>query len=200
MCHEFFNDASFYDFLFQVDLDIASKVKQQPCQYCGGCLHSARYPRKPCGPRHCLTDDYDTRLSFCCAREGCRRRTTPPSVRFLGRKVYLGVVIILITALNHGLSHRRRLQLCDELDIKPQTFYRWLTWWRETFPASRCWQSVRGLFMPPVNSVKLPGSLMSRFTGIDLQRRLCQFLQLLLPLSSSSWSGYLGVAIDPQKV
>ncbi len=199
MCHEFFNDSSFYHFLFQVDLDIASKVQQQPCQHCGGYLHSARYPRKPRGPRHCLTNDYDTRLSFCCAEEGCRRRTTPPSVRFLGRKVYLGVVIILITALNHGLSHQRRQRLFDQLEINPQTFYRWLTWWRETFSVSRCWQSVRGLFMPPLNSIQLPGELLGRFTGCDLQQRLCQFLQLLLPLSGTSWSGYLGVAVDPQK-
>ena len=199
MCHEFFNDSSFYHFLFQVDLDITSKVQQQPCQHCGGYLHSARYPRKPRGPRHCLTNDYDTRLSFCCAEEGCRRRTTPPSVRFLGRKVYLGVVIILITALNHGLSHQRRQRLFDQLEINPQTFYRWLRWWRETFSASRCWQSVRGLFMPPLNSIQLPGELLGRFTGCDLQQRLCQFLQLLLPLSGTSWSGYLGVAVDPQK-
>ncbi len=199
MCHEFINDSSFYDFLFQVDLDIAFEVQSKRCQYCGGVLHSARYPRKPRGPRHCLTDDYDTRLSFCCAQEGCRRRTTPPSVRFLGRKVYLGVVIILITALNHGLSHQRRQRLFDQLEINPQTFYRWLTWWRETFPASGCWQSARGLFMPPVDSVKLPGSLMGRFTGRDLQQRLCQFLQLLLSFSTVSWSGYLKVVIDPQK-
>lgn len=200
MCHDFFNDASFYDYLFRIDLDIASKVQQQPCQYCDGYLHSARYPRKPRGPRHCLTDDYQTRLSFCCSEEGCRRRTTPPSVRFLGRKVYLGVVIILITALKHGLSHRRRQQLCDQLDMNPQTFYRWLTWWREFFPASRCWQSARGLFMPPVDAVQLPGTLLGRFTGHDLQQRLYQFLQLLLPLSTTSWSRCVRVAIDPQKM
>jgi len=29
------------------------------------------------------------RFSFCCARDGCRTRKTPPSFRFLGRKVYL---------------------------------------------------------------------------------------------------------------
>lgn len=186
MCHAFINETSFYDFLYQVDLDIASKVQQQSCQYCAGTLHSARYPRKPRGSRHCLTEDYETRLSFCCAEEDCRRRTTPASVRFLGRKVYLGVVIILITALNHGLSSQRRQQLCDQLDINPQTFYRWLKWWREFFPASRCWQSARSLFMPPVDSVQLPGSLLGRFTGRDLQQRLCQFLQLLLPFSSVS--------------
>lgn len=198
VCHEFFNDASFYHFLFQVDLDIAAEVRSKPCQYCGGLLHSARYPRKPRGPRHCLSDDYDSRLSFCCAQEGCRRRTTPPSVRFLGRKVHLGVVIILVTALNHGLSHRRRQRLFDQLDINPQTFYRWLRWWREVFPSSRCWQSARGYFIPPVDSVELPGSLLRRFTGNGLKQRLCQFLQLLLPLTSTSCSTYLKVAIDPQ--
>ena len=187
MCHAFINDSSFYDYLFQVDLDMASEVQSKPCQYCGGYLHSARYPRKPRGPRHCLSGDYETRLSFCCAKEGCRRRTTPPSVRFLGRKVYSGVIIILITSLNHGLSHKRRQRLFDQLEINPQTFYRWLKWWREVFPVSRCWQSERSLFMPPVDSVQLPGSLLGRFTGRDLQQRLCQFLQLLLPLSTTSY-------------
>lgn len=200
MCQDFFNDSSFYDFLFKVDLDIASEVQSKPCQYCGGTLHSARYPRKPRGPQDCLTDDYESRLSFCCAEEDCRRRTTPPSVRFLGRKVYLGVIIILITALNHGLSPQRRQQLFDQLEINPQTFYRWLTWWRETFPASRCWQTVRGHFIPPLNNDQLPGALLGRFAGRDLRQRLCQLLQLLLPLSTTSWSGYLRIAVDPQKM
>lgn len=56
---------------------------------------------------------YKTRLSFCCASEGCRHRTTPPSVHFLGCKSYLGVIVILITALEHGLSLRRRQWLMD---------------------------------------------------------------------------------------
>jgi hypothetical protein len=38
------------------------------------------------------------RFSFCCDRDGCRNRATPPSVRFLGRKVYLGAVVMLISA------------------------------------------------------------------------------------------------------
>ena len=43
-----------------------------------------------------LPDEYRYRFSFCCDRDGCRKRVTPPSVRFLGRRVYLGAVVILI--------------------------------------------------------------------------------------------------------
>jgi hypothetical protein len=34
-----------------------------------------------------LDKGYGQRFSFCCAVGGCRKRTTPPSLRFLGRKV-----------------------------------------------------------------------------------------------------------------
>jgi hypothetical protein len=41
-----------------------------------------------------LPEDDDRRLSLCCSQ--CRRRTTPPSVRFLGRRVYLAAVVVLV--------------------------------------------------------------------------------------------------------
>ena len=88
-------------------------------------LHSVRYPRKPRGISAVLDTSYETRLSFCCATEGCRRQTTPPSIRFLGREVYLGVIIILVTALEQGLTPRRRKQLIEQLDLYPQTLSRW---------------------------------------------------------------------------
>ena len=199
MCHIFFNDPRFYQFLFEVDQAIAAEVQVAGCS-CGGVLHSARYPRKPRGLRAVLDDSYTTRLSFCCAAEGCRRRTTPPSVRFLGRKVYLGAIIILITAMKHGLSSKRRQGLLEALDIWPQTFFRWQQWWRETFPASRCWQSERGRFIPPVDCAQFPGALLGRLTGKDLIQRLCQLLRLLMPMTTTSWSGYLRVTIEPQKM
>ncbi|NLS97786.1 MAG: hypothetical protein GXX96_37065 [Planctomycetaceae bacterium] len=37
-------------------------------------------------------------------RDGCRKRTTPLSVRFLGRKVYLGAVVVLVAAMRQGPS------------------------------------------------------------------------------------------------
>ena len=137
MCHAFLNDSRFYQFLLRIDEETAAEVRAGGCP-CGGVLHSARYPRKPRGIREMLDTSYQTRLSFCCAVDGCRRRRTPPSVRFLGRKVYLGVVVILITALEHGLTPRRRQWLIETLDLWPQTVSRWRRWWRERFPVSRC--------------------------------------------------------------
>ena len=50
------------------------------------------------GPDH-LPEEYRYRFNICCDRACCRKRMTPPSVRFLGRKVYLGAVVILIIAM-----------------------------------------------------------------------------------------------------
>ena len=199
MCHAFLYDSRFYQFLFRIDQEMAAEVRAGGCT-CGGALHSARYPRKPRGIRGSLDECYQFRLSFCCAAEGCRRRCTPPSVRFLGRKVYLGVIVILVTALEQGLTAKRRRHLVEALDLWPQTFSRWRQWWRKRFPASRCWETARGRFMPPVDPAQLPGALLGRLTGADLIERLCQLLRLLLPLTTGSWSGYSTVTRDPQKM
>ena len=200
MCQSFFNDARFYQFLFRIDQAIATKVQSGGCLHCGGVLHSAGYPRKPRGLRSALDASYSIRLSFCCAREGCRRRNTPPSVRFLGRKVYLGVIVILVSALEQGLSPQRRRQLIEQLDLWPQTLSRWRQWWREIFPASRCWQAARGQFIPPVEIDRLPDTLLGRLNGANLAHRLCVLLRLLAPVTTASWSGSVRVAIDPQKM
>lgn len=199
MCHAFLSDSRFYQFLFEIDRDIAHQVQAGGCS-CGGVLHSARYPRKPRGVRCLLDESYATRLSFCCAVEGCRRRSTPPSVRFLGRKVYLGVIVILITALEHGLSPKRRQGLIEVLDVWPQTLARWRTWWREIFPASRCWQAVAGNFLPPVDTSRLPGVLLGRLNGERLLWRLYHLLGLLMPITVPCWSGNLRMVMDPQKM
>lgn len=199
MCHAFLNDARFYRFLFDIDQDIARQVQAGGCS-CGGVLHSACYPRKPRGLRSKLDESYTTRLSFCCAEEDCRRRSTPPSVRFLGRKVYLGVIVILVTALVHGLTPKRQKQLVEQLDLWPQTLVHWRKWWREVFPGSRCWLEARGHFIPPVQTDQLPGELLGRLDGKDLCQRLCHLLHLLTPITTTSWSGYLRVIIDPQKM
>src|SRR6266568_3714215 len=80
--------------LLRFDDDLAEQARQSGCG-CGGKLHSARYPRKPRGVPEELQEDYSRRRSFCCAEEGCRKRTTPASFRFLSRRVYVAAVVIL---------------------------------------------------------------------------------------------------------
>ena len=191
MCQNFYSNPSFYQSLIQMDQQMAMETQAKGCPRCGGSLHVSNYPRKPRGFRSALDSSYNRRLSFCCGQDGCRRRMTPPSVRFLGRKVYSGTLIILLTALTHGLPPHRRKQLIEKLDLWPQTLYRWKFWWQEGFANSRTWKLESGLFMPPITIDSLPGALLGRLKGDDLAHRFRQFLSLLTPLTTTSWSGRL---------
>jgi hypothetical protein len=199
VCHSFLSDPTFYQFLFKIDQDIAAKIQAEGCP-CGGVLHSARYPRKPRGIRGALDETYCTRLSFCCAEDGCRRRMTPPSVRFLGRKVYLGVMVLLMTAIGHGLSVQYRQALIETINPSPQTLWRWRRWWQRTFPKSRCWKAEQGLFIPPIPSQQLPDDLLERLTPVSLMMKTCHVLRLVAPTTTDSWMGFLRVSIDPQRM
>ncbi len=185
MYHSVLADARLYAFLHRIDCDLAAAARRMGCPDCGGCLHSARYPRKPRGARVALGDDYGFRLSFCCAEAGCRHRVTPPSVRFLGRKLYLGGVVVAAAAMQHGTTPWRLEKLHDLFGVSPETLERWRVFWRETFVASRTWQAARGLFDTPVDVDALPLSLLERFPG-DAQARLVATLRLLAPLTTRS--------------
>ena len=83
LSHDFPVDSTTWAFLERIDEDLAARIKT--CRCCGGNLHAASYPRKPRGVERPLVAEA-RRLSFCCTREGCRRRVTPPSVRYFGRR------------------------------------------------------------------------------------------------------------------
>ncbi len=200
MCHALLRDASLYDQLLTFDHDLAAEARAAGCAFCGGILHSARYPRKPRGGLEDLGPGYATRLSFCCAVDGCRRRTTPPSVRYLGRRVYLGAVVVLVTAMLGGITADRAARLREWLGVSVRTLKRWRAWWRETFVASAFWRGARGRFMPPVASETLPSSLLERFAG-DERTRLLHALVFLTPLTTRRADRGAGSAMaggDPQ--
>ena len=184
MCHAFLSDPNFYDLLFRLDEDLAGEVRGAGCA-CGGVLHSARYPRKPRGMRTALGEAYETRLSFCCAREGCRRRITPASVRFLGRRVYLGAVVVLATALCHGPSRVRFAQLHAWFGVSLRTLTRWRKWWREVFVRTPFWRTAKGRFVPPLQTRALPAGLLERFAGTERPTPLVGLLRFLSPLTVS---------------
>jgi len=90
---------SVYELLEKCDADLAEKCRQAGCLKCGGRLDRSDYRRKPRGGPEEGKKVETWRDSFCCDVEGCRKRHTPPSVRFLGRKVYWGVVVVLLAAM-----------------------------------------------------------------------------------------------------
>jgi hypothetical protein len=111
--------------LFRFVDDLASDAREGSCVVCGGRLHRASYPSKPRGGSTALGPEYDRRFSLCCDRDACRKRTTPPTVRFLGRHVYLAAVLVLATAMRHGVTALRAAKLTALLRVSRRTLGRW---------------------------------------------------------------------------
>ena len=162
MYHDLPRAARFWSFLFAIDQDLAETTRQKACP-CGGHLHCANYPRKPRGTPVQLPEPQRLRLSFCCDRDGCRKRATPPSVRFLGPKVYLGAVIIVISAMRQGPTPRRVRELSTRFGADRRTIARWQVFWREYFPQTPFWKVARARLIPVVEIVTLPFSLVDAF-------------------------------------
>lgn len=182
MCHRFLHDPKFISLLLAFDQDIAEKVRAQGCA-CGGRLHRANYRRKPRG-LEIAARNFAVRLSFCCDRDGCRQRSTPPSVRFLGRKIYLGVVVVLVTALRQGPSPHRCAVLTERFGVDRRTIDRWRRWWRETFPDSRFWRVARGRCANLPEPLEHPRSLVRLFAA-ECAARLADLLRFLAPIGGS---------------
>ena len=151
MYDDFVQDASFWIDLCQIDVDLRDKAVAKDCPVCGGPLHVADYPRKPRGIPEGVDEAFSTRLSTCCGR--CRRRCTPPSVRFLGRRVYAGAIVLLATM---------RALVCG---AAMETLRRWSAWWTQVLPSTTFWLALRARFVPPVEPMLLPGSLLQRYEG-----------------------------------
>ena len=88
--------------------------------------------------------DHRSRFSFCCDRDGCRKRVTPASVRFLGRKLYLSAVVILITAMRQGPTPSRVRELSKLFGVDRTTIARWQVFWRDHVPKTPFWKVAQG--------------------------------------------------------
>lgn len=176
-------DPELHRLLEKVDSELAERVRQGGCLHCLGKPHRAPYKRKPRGGPKENEEIY--RASFCCDQEGCRKRHTPPSVRFLGRKVYWGLVVVLVSAMRHGLKPERVRVLRETLGLDRRTLERWRAWWLETFVQSAFWKSARARFMPRICEQTLPLSLGQAFP-LDRRDRLLELLRFLAPLTTAS--------------
>ena len=162
MYHDLPRTARFWCFLFAIDQDLAETTRKAGCR-CGGRLHCANYLRKPRGTPAQLPESQRLRLSFCCDRDGCRKRATPPSVRFLGRKVYLAAIVILVSAMRQGPTPRRVRELSQRFGADESTIARWQIFWRQHFPQTPFWKVARAGFVALGKIVILPSSLLDAF-------------------------------------
>lgn len=172
----------FLGLLLRLDEDLAAQAQAAGCRVCGQAVHAGNFRRKARGVPPGLEQDYEWRLSFCCVGRECRKRLTPSSMRFLGRKVYLGAVVVLVAALRGGATPVRMAQLTQLLGVSRRTVDRWRRWWTEVFPQSRCWAAGSGLFASPVPTGQLPQSLLERFAG-PLEAALQALLRFVLPVT-----------------
>lgn len=181
-CQKHLADQELFQLQEKVDADLTEEARSKGCLLCGGKLHRSDYERKPRGG-----PQWDLRFSLCCAQEGCRRRHTPPSLRFMGRRVYAGLVVVLVSAMLHGLKPERVKLLREALGIDRRTLERWRQWWLGRFVESSFWQEVRARFMPPLGLKTMPLSLCESFE-VERRDRLLDLLKFLAPITTpAAW-------------
>lgn len=133
------------DSLESEDVKVAEEVRKGPCQGCGRrMLHVSNYPRKPRGPKEC--EGWIKRYSFCCGGEDCRKRTTPPSVRFCGGRVYALLVVLLVAGgRENGWKIWMNMQSDSTMDRSTRKC--WRKWWVDVVVRSALWRELQGDMM-----------------------------------------------------
>jgi len=181
-CQNHLADQKLFQLVEKIDIDLTEEARSEGCLLCGGTLHRSDYERKPRGG-----PQWDIRFSLCCAKEGCRRRKTPPSVRFMGRRVYAGLVVVLVSAMTHGLKPERVQRLREILRIDRRTLERWRQWWLGLFVDSSFWREARARFLPSLCQKTMPLSLCLRF-AVQRRSRLLELLKFLAPITTpTAW-------------
>lgn len=179
---EILRDTRFYELLLGFDRQIADEAHAGPCRECGWKLHWGSFDRKPRGVPAGLGREHTRRFSLCCARDGCRSRETPSSLRFLGRKVYFGAMVVLISAMQSGLNLQRMKRLKELVGVSRRTVLRWRDWWHTVFAMSPFWRAHRG-FAPAARDADLPASLLKSFAGA-IEKQLLSLLRFLVPITT----------------
>ena len=164
MLAELVQKVSLFHLLHLIDIDLAKKLQQGRCPYCNGPLHHSNYERKPRGGPDNIPDEYLIRFSFCCANEHCRRRCLPSSCLFMGRRVYWGCVILVVMSLKQNRPDGPSARKIKEMfGISRKTLKRWMSYFRDEFPASMQWQQLRGRLAATVSNHELPAELINYF-------------------------------------
>lgn len=152
-----FADDVFFNDLRDLDHDFFLATKALFCPHCGGKLDTANYFRKPRGAGELES----IRFSLCCRNDGCRHRVTPPSLRFLGQKVYSAWVVILYEFVDElGLSRQ----------VARQTLARWRNFWNDRLASDHPFmRRARSLLPPGTPDSNLPSTFLKVFKFRNLE-------------------------------
>jgi hypothetical protein len=97
--------------------------------------------------------------------------------------VYLGAVVVLVSAMTGGVTEKRAKAMEELAGVSIRTLQRWRAWWLRTFPRTAFWKGARGQMAVPVDERRLPASLLERFAG-DRVEGLPDCLRFLAPLTT----------------
>ena len=174
----------FFEGLVAIDEAIVRQAAEAPCPDCGGPLYRSDHARKPRGGLLAAAGEaFGRRFNLCCGREGCRHRAMPPSVRFLGRRVYLGAVVIMASAV--ALTRMTVAAAVRAAGVPARTLRRWLGWWRGPFTTSAPFIELCARLIPPPDRRLLPLSLLERLAG-DGSAPVGKLLAWLAPITTTS--------------
>ncbi len=187
----------FFEGLLAIDMAIVAEAASEACRFCGGRLHRGDYPRKPRGGLiGKAAENYGRRFSLCCGREGCRKRATPPSVRFFARRVYVGAVVIVASIV--ALMKPTASAASRTTGIAARTTRRWLRWWRGPFTATSVFVQISSRMVPAVSRTSLPSSIVERLPG-SVDGRVRQLLGWLMPITTvTSASRFVRAVFAPE--
>ena len=175
--------SEFFKGLTTIDTAIVARAAEEPCRDCGGPLYPGDYPRKPRGGLLAIAAEaWGRRFSLCCGRDGCRHRATPPSVRFLGRRVYVGAIVVLASAV--ALAAVTVSAGIRTTGVPART----TRWWRGPFTASGPFVDLSARLVPAPDRARLPASLLERLAG-DEPSAIAKLLAWVAPLTTTSCPG-----------
>jgi len=102
-------------------------------------------------------------------------------VRFLGRRVYAEVVVVLASVAALATDGASFLRAAT--GVPARTVRRWRSWWRGAFLASAVWLECQARIVPAPAADQLPASLLSCFAP---SAALLDLTRLLAPLTTES--------------
>jgi hypothetical protein len=173
----------FFALVLKADEAVMRQVAAEGCPRCDGPLHRSDYDRKPRGALIAPAGEaFVRRFSLCCGREGCRKRATPPSMRFLGRRVYLGAVVIVASMV--ALALRAAVEIRRRTGVPARTTKRWLVWWQGPFVDTEVFVTICARLIG-VDVGRVPVSIVGRLEGTWTER-VRTMLDLLAPLTTGS--------------